>query len=57
MKALILAAGMASRLRPLTDTRPKCLLQVGNRCLLQRTVDNLLDNGISRIAVVTGYRA
>lgn len=57
MKALILAAGMASRLRPLTDMRPKCLLQVGSRCLLQRTVDNLLDNGISRIAVVTGYRA
>ena len=57
MKALILAAGMASRLRPLTDMRPKCLLQVGSCCLLQRTVDNLLDNGISRIAVVTGYRA
>lgn len=29
MKAIILAAGIASRLRPLTDTMPKCLLQIG----------------------------
>ena len=35
MKAVILAAGIASRLRPLTDTTPKCLLKVGERCLLQ----------------------
>ena len=33
MKAVILAAGIASRLRPLTDTTPKCLLKVGERCL------------------------
>ncbi len=29
MKAIILAAGMASRLRPLTDHKPKCLLEIG----------------------------
>lgn len=56
MIAVILAAGMASRLRPLTDDRPKCLLQVGNRCLLQRTVDALVSAGIGEIVVVTGYR-
>lgn len=39
MKAVILAAGIASRLRPLTDTTPKCLLKVGERCLLQRAFD------------------
>ncbi len=32
MKAVILAAGIASRLRPLTDTTPKCLLKIGERC-------------------------
>lgn len=57
MRAVILAAGMASRLRPLTDTCPKCLLAVGKRSLLQRTVDNLVANGVSKLAVVTGYRA
>ena len=34
MKAIILAAGMASRLRPLTDHKPKCLLEIGKQCLL-----------------------
>ena len=47
---------MAKRLRPLTDTRPKCLLQVGQRTLLQRTVDALVQVGISELVVVTGYR-
>ena len=42
MIAVILAAGMASRLRPLTDDRPKCLLRVGSKCILQRTVDSLV---------------
>ena len=56
MKAVILAAGMAKRLRPLTNDRPKCLLQVGERCLLQRTMDALLANGINEWVVVTGYR-
>ena len=56
MIAVILAAGMATRLRPLTEDRPKCLLEIGKKSLLQRTVDNILENGISTIVVVTGYR-
>lgn len=56
MKAVILAAGMASRLRPLTDDRPKCLLTVGGRCLLQRTMDALVAAGVCDFVVVTGYR-
>lgn len=56
MKAVILAAGMASRLRPLTDDRPKCLLRVGSRCLLQRTVDSLVAAGVTSLVIVTGYR-
>ena len=42
MKAVILAAGIASRLRPLTDTTPKCLLKIGERCLLERAFDALI---------------
>ena len=54
---VILAAGMAKRLRPLTDKCPKCLLAVGERTLLQRTVDAMLKAGINELVVVTGYRA
>jgi choline kinase len=56
MKAIILAAGIASRLRPLTDTMPKCLLRIGERCLLQRCFDALLAHGVRQFVVVTGYR-
>lgn len=57
MIGVILAAGMARRLRPLTDTKPKCLLEVGGKTLLQRTVDAMVSAGISEFLVVTGYRA
>lgn len=55
MKAVILAAGIASRLRPLTNDRPKCLLEIGGKCLLQRSFDGLIQNGITEFVVVTGY--
>lgn len=55
MKAVILAAGIASRLRPLTNDRPKCLLKIGNRSLLERAIDGLLVNGIDEVVIVTGY--
>ena len=55
MIGVILAAGMAKRLRPLTDTKPKCLLQVGGRTLLERTVCAMQQAGISQFVVVTGY--
>lgn len=57
MIGVILAAGMAKRLRPLTDTMPKCLLKVGGRTLLERTVDAMAAAGITEFVVVTGYRA
>ena len=57
MIGVILAAGMAKRLRPLTDTKPKCLLEVGGKTLLQRTVDAMARTGITEFVVVTGYRA
>ena len=55
MKAIILAAGTASRLRPLTLHTPKCLLKVGERTLLQRSMDALIEAGIREFVIVTGY--
>jgi choline kinase len=55
MKAVILAAGIASRLRPLTDNTPKCLLKVGNKNILELTIENLLSNNLQDITIVTGY--
>jgi choline kinase len=56
MIGVILAAGMAKRLRPLTDKVPKCLLKVGNRTLLERTIDAMAAAGITEFVIVTGYR-
>ncbi|MFC2092626.1 sugar phosphate nucleotidyltransferase [Bacteroidota bacterium] len=56
MQAIILAAGLSKRLRPLTDNFPKCLLNIGNKNLLHRTVFNVLDNGIHDFIIVTGYK-
>ncbi len=54
-KAIILAAGTASRLRPLTLHTPKSLLKVGERSLLQRSLDALIKAGIREFVIVTGY--
>ena len=55
VRAIILAAGIASRLRPLTSNTPKCLLKVGERTLLQRSMDALIKAGIREFVIVTGY--
>ena len=55
MKAVILAAGIASRLRPLTDNTPKCLLKVGEKNILELTIDNIIANNIDDVIIVTGY--
>jgi choline kinase len=55
LKAIIVAAGVGSRLNPLTDGRPKCLLEVKGKTILERALDALHDNGIEQIAVVRGY--
>lgn len=56
MQAVILAAGLAKRLRPLTDSKPKCLLDINGKNLLQMTVENLLKCDINDFIFVTGYR-
>jgi choline kinase len=55
-KAIILAAGIATRLRPLTDFIPKCLLDVGGTTILGRALANLKDHGLTDVILVTGYR-
>ncbi|GAF77349.1 unnamed protein product, partial [marine sediment metagenome] len=57
MKAIIVAAGPGSRLNPLTNERPKCLLEVGGKTILERALEALRANGIERIAIVRGYRS
>ena len=55
-RGLILAAGRGTRLRPLTDTRPKCLVPLGGRALLDWQLEALRDAAIHDVAVVVGYR-
>ena len=55
MKTVILAAGAGSRLKPLTDHTPKCLLKVGVKRILEMTIENLLATNNSEIIIVTGY--
>jgi choline kinase len=57
VKAVILSAGRGRRLSPLTDTRPKCLLSVGGKSVLEWQVQMLSRCGVGRITVVTGFGA
>lgn len=55
MRAVLLAAGAATRLRPLTDSIPKCLLDVGDRTILARTLELLSECGVRRFTIVDGF--
>lgn len=55
MKALILAAGLGSRLAPITDNIPKSLVSVNGTPILFKQIDNLIENGITDITIVSGY--
>jgi len=57
MKAIILAAGYGNRMRPLTDNLHKTMVTVAGKTIIGRIIDGLLENSISDIVVVTGYRA
>ena len=56
MKAIILAAGRGSRMGAATDDRPKSLLELRGKTLLQGQIDSLSAAGVGEISVVTGYK-
>lgn len=56
MRLIILAAGQGTRLRPLTDDRPKCLVELGGRPLLEWQIASARQVGISDIVVIGGYK-
>jgi len=55
VKAIILAAGVARRLAPLTDHTHKCLMPVGGRSLLDRMLEALAINGVDEAVLVVGH--
>ena len=55
-RAIILAAGKGSRLLPLTADRPKCLIDLNGRTLLEWQLDSLFEAGVTETFVVTGFR-
>lgn len=57
MKALILSAGQGSRLLPLTESRPKCLLPLETQSLIEWQIQELTRCGVDEIVVVVGFRA
>ncbi|WP_410984281.1 sugar phosphate nucleotidyltransferase [Bacillus cereus] len=57
MRAILLAAGMGTRLRPLTLTTPKSLVEVNGKPMLERQIEYLQEIGVEEIIVVTGYLA
>lgn len=57
MKALILAAGLGKRLKPLTSNTPKPLLFVGGKPFLSHTLEALKENGIRDICILTGWKS
>ena len=56
-KAIILAGGLGTRLRPLTDTTPKPLLPVQDKPLIEHIIENLRNHGITEIILSIGYKA
>ena len=55
MKAMILAAGLGKRLKPLTNNTPKPLLKVGNQSLIERNIRSLLNYGFDEIVINVSY--
>ena len=55
MKAVILAAGLGSRLSPVTQKMPKCLLEIGGKTIIERQLELLSSLGVKETVVVVGY--
>ena len=57
MQALILAAGMGRRMGKYTDHHTKCMVMVGGKTLLERTIEGLINANIKKLVMVIGYEA
>ena len=55
-KALIIAAGLGSRLKKHTENLPKCMLDFGGKTLLQRQLDAYKNSGVKDISLIRGYK-
>lgn len=55
MKAIILAAGVGNRLKPITDEIPKSLIKIGGRTVLERMLDSLAAAGVADVSIVIGH--
>lgn len=56
MKGIILAAGRGSRMGDMTDKKPKCLIEINEKSLLDHQISAFKEEGINDIAIVTGYK-
>ena len=56
LKAIILSAGEGSRMRPLTLTKPKTMLPVAGKPIIQYNIESLRDNGITDILLIVRYK-
>jgi adenylyl-sulfate kinase len=56
INAIIVAAGMGNRMNHFTQKKPKCMLEISGKTILDRLIDNLLNCGITDINIVVGYR-
>ena len=56
MRAILLAAGLGNRLRPITDTVPKCMVPIHGKVLLDYWIEQLIEADIERILINTHYR-
>ncbi|MGZ4944854.1 MAG: bifunctional sugar-1-phosphate nucleotidylyltransferase/acetyltransferase [Halobacteriota archaeon] len=56
VKAIVLAAGEGTRLRPFTLTQPKAMVPVANRPILEYVIDSLARSGVTEISLVVGYK-
>ncbi|MCD1294920.1 glucose-1-phosphate thymidylyltransferase [Methanocella sp. CWC-04] len=56
MQAVILAAGEGTRMRPLTENRPKVMLPIANRPMLEHIINEVKKSGIRDVVLITGYK-